>query len=159
MSYDSPQSRRGVAPDDTAAVATFLRALAARAERDPLFARQVAEALRDSGLQSPPVSTPARSRRRGDRQAGAESDAPRVATPAVAGPLPDPFLVLRAEGEEGLRRRLAELEVPALRQVVRVHRLDPARISARWTNRERLVTLIVQQARARADHGKAFSRV
>jgi hypothetical protein len=147
MPYDnSPPSRRGVAPDDTASVAAFLRALAARAERDPQLARQVAEALRDGGLRSPPASTPARTRQRADRPAGSV-------------PLPDPFLVLRAEGEEGLRGRLAELEVPALRQIVRIHRLDPARISARWTKRERLVTLIIQQARARADHGKAFSRV
>jgi hypothetical protein len=71
----------------------------------------------------------------------------------------DPFALLRDRGEAHLRTHLAALDLPALRQIIRVHRLDPARISARWTNRERLVALIVDQVRARADHGKAFSRV
>jgi hypothetical protein len=71
----------------------------------------------------------------------------------------DPFAVLRDEGENALRAHLEAFTTSDLQGIIRAHRLDPARISARWTNRARLVDLIVAQVRARADHGKAFSRV
>jgi hypothetical protein len=163
MPHDSVPNGRDDrdAPPDTTAVAAFLRVLATRVEGDSGFARQVQEALQASGLHAPPKTPGTRSRRRRDRPSGAASGTPAVSPPAraSAAPLPDPFQVLRVEGEAGLHAQLAGLEVSALRQIVRIHRLDPARISARWTNRERLVLLIVQQARARADHGKAFTRV
>jgi hypothetical protein len=146
---------------DGATVAAFLRALAERAERDPAFGRQVAETLRACGLMPSlaPATTP--TVRRGNRAPSPQPRPTRQRTEAAPGatPLPDPFLTLRAEGEDGLRRQLAPLDAPALRQIVRAHRLDPARLSARWTNRERLVDLIVTQTRARADHGKAFARL
>jgi hypothetical protein len=67
--------------------------------------------------------------------------------------------VLRVSGEVGLRATLDALELVTLRQIVRAHRLDPARISARWTVRERVIALIVDQVKARANHGKAFARI
>lgn len=141
------------------AVSRFLRALAAQAERDPAFARQLGEALVASGLLSGQTAAPearrtAPARRGGGRQAGTSA-----AVRGDAGPSSDPFAVLRAGGEAALRAYLATLEVAALRQLIRQHRLDPARISARWNNRERLGVLIVEQVRARADHGKAFATV
>jgi hypothetical protein len=60
---------------------------------------------------------------------------------------------------EGLRAALSALQLPALRVIVRERRLDPARISARWTARERVISLIVDQVKARANHGHAFERV
>jgi len=74
-------------------------------------------------------------------------------------PAPDPFAVMRAQGEMGLRATLDALDLPTLRQIVRAHRLDPARISARWANRDRVIALIVDQTRARLNHGRAFERV
>jgi len=71
----------------------------------------------------------------------------------------DLYGLLRAEGDETLRARLSTLTPTELHGVIRTHRLDPARISARWTSAARLIDLIVAQVRARADHGKAFSRV
>ncbi|HYM26651.1 MAG TPA: hypothetical protein VET66_00750 [Steroidobacteraceae bacterium] len=71
----------------------------------------------------------------------------------------DPFALLRSGGEDGLRRALGVADVATLHRIVRTHRLDPARVSARWTARERLVELIVTQVRARASHGQAFARV
>ena len=67
--------------------------------------------------------------------------------------------MLRKDGEDGLRAQLAQLDVAALRQIVRAHRLDPARISARWTATDRVIALIVEQVRARANHGRAFERL
>ncbi|MGH2504479.1 MAG: hypothetical protein ACRDID_18385, partial [Ktedonobacterales bacterium] len=84
------------------------------------------------------------------------------ATPAPApatAPTPDPFAVYRAQGVEGLRAMLDALDLPTLRAIVRERRLDPARISARWTARERVISLIIDQVKARANHGQAFRRV
>jgi hypothetical protein len=139
-------------PPTAAAIGAFLRALAQRAERDAAFAQGVAEALAESGLQAPAAArrAPARVARSGSAgatQAGAPADTL------------DPFAALRSGGEDGLRAALGAVEVPDLHRIVRTHRLDPARISARWTTRERLVELIITQVRARASHGQAFARV
>lgn len=137
-------------------VGAFLRSLAARAEADPTLARQIAAALRETGFLPDDESAsrravPAEKPRR--RKPGAH------AIDTMATGAPDPFVMLRERGESGLRSALETLDLATLRQMVRAHRLDPARISARWTARERVVALIVDQVRARADHGKAFSRV
>jgi hypothetical protein len=134
---DAPAARAASA--DPAAVAAFLRALAERAERDQAFGREVAALLAQSGLLS------------AGRTAGGGRREP-------AAPL-DPYRALRETGPDGLRARLEQLDAPALHRLIRAHRLDPARVSARWTRRERLVALIVEQLRGRADHGKAFARV
>lgn len=139
--------------DDAEAAARLLRELAERAERDPAFGIQLADAVRTSGLldsASPP--SPSASPRKKPAN-GAKRQA------ATTAAIPDPFQVLRKDGEDGLRDRLAQLDIAALRQIVRAHRLDPARISARWTATERVIALIVDQVRARANHGRAFERL
>ncbi|HKV82942.1 MAG TPA: hypothetical protein VJN88_00200 [Ktedonobacterales bacterium] len=149
MSSDS----RDATPEQRRAVATFLRRLADQAERDETLAATLHTLLAESGLLTSATGdgdAPARGKGRASRSA-------RTATPADVAV--DPFPLLRAGGESGLRARLDTLDLAALRQIVRAHRLDPARISARWTARERVVTLIVEQTRARVNHGKAFSRV
>ena len=137
--------------DDAEAAGKLLRELAERAERDPAFGQQIAEAVRASGLLS-------------GEQAAKKPPTTRKKTsakrpPATSGGLPDPFQVLRQHGEDGLRTRLAQLDLASLRQIVRAHRLDPARISARWIATDRVIALIVEQVRARANHGRAFERI
>lgn len=161
MSLDSRSGSgsgsRGAAPDGRG-LAAFLRDLAERAERDPTLAAHLREALHASGLLD---STPARPR------SGAPITPPNASTrrrrhstdAASHDQPPDPFVLLRERGEAGLRAALEGLDLAALRAIVRVHRLDPARISARWTARERVVELIVKQVRGRASLGKAFARV
>jgi len=127
-------------------VAAFLRQLAQRAEDDPDFAASLGELMRASGLL--PAGTP-------------PTDA---AAPTHGGHAPaiqplDPYVVLRVDGADGLRAALASLELADLRAIVRRHRFDPARLSARWTAKDRLIALIVDQTQARADHGKAFARL
>jgi hypothetical protein len=136
-----------------AAIGAFLRALAERAERDAAFAQGVAEALAQSGLLAP-----TRARRGATRPVARASEAAVPESAGHGGAL-DPFAALRGEGETGLRAALDALEIAALHQIVRTYRLDPARISARWTTRARLIELIVTQVRARANHGQAFARV
>jgi hypothetical protein len=157
---------------DLAAVGAFLRALAERAERDPAFGRQIAALLAESGLLTTgsvkhPAPQPPPPQGEGEPESPPRAKRASASPPRAGegpgerpvAPPPDPFALLREHGEVGLRERLDALDLAALRQIIRAHRLDPARITARWANRDRLVALIVDQVRARADHGKAFSRV
>ena len=138
--------------DDAEAAARLLRDLAERAERDPAFGIQLAEAVRSSGLLDTSSPQPSASARKKPVN-GTKRPA------ATASSLPDPFQVLRQHGESALRDQLARLDIVSLRQIVRAHRLDPARISARWTATDRVITLIVDQVRARANLGRAFERL
>ncbi|MGZ3600221.1 MAG: hypothetical protein ACXWQ5_11030 [Ktedonobacterales bacterium] len=148
-------------PDDARAVAAFLRSLARRVEGDPVFATHIAAVLRESGLLTalPTANLEAASRAgAGRRAAKAEAAFHDAAVPDAAAS-PDPYALLRAHGEAGLRTALEALDLSSLRAIVRSHRLDPARISARWTTRDRVIGLIITQVQARANLGKAFSRV
>jgi hypothetical protein len=142
---------------DRASVAAFLRGLAARVEADTAFGRHVAAALCESGLLAENAAEP--SPQLGDGRERRPAGAPSDADGTTAAALPDPFAVWKAGGEDGLRAALDELNLADLRRIVRTHRLDPARISARWAVRERLVELVISQVRARMDYGKAFSHV
>lgn len=145
-------TEQGAGADESRAVAAFLRGLAERVEQDAAFAAQIARLLRESGLLAIDAA--------GGAPARAAKAAAAVRKPAQERrETPNPFAVLRERGEAGLREVLASLEMPDLRQIVRAHRLDPARISARWTARDRVVALIVDQVRARASLGRAFERV
>ena len=162
MSRASRHSQpRSLRVDTTEAVSAFLHSLADRAQSDPAFAVHIHAALRESGLLSAVMEAPVPSAqpRRPARSTASQIAAPASSVPPTGAPALDPFTVLRQRGESGLRSALGDLDLAMLRQLVRVHRLDPARISARWSARDRVITLIVDQVRARADHGKAFSRV
>jgi hypothetical protein len=136
-----------------AAVAAFLRALADHVERDAAFGAHVRALVVASGLIGQPRTVGTRR-----KSTNARGGLARAAT--VEGPLAlDPFDLMRAEGEDQLRARLDEVDAAALHRIIRAHRLDPARLSVRWSDRERLIALIMDQVRARADHGKAFARV
>jgi hypothetical protein len=153
----SRSKRDGGGTVEAGAVGAFLRALAARAEANVALAEQIAAALRESGLL--PDDKAERTREtRTEKVRGRKSDTETAKnfSPEAA---PDPFVVLRERGEAGLRAALEGMELGTLRHIVRAHRLDPARISARWTTRERVVALIVEQVRVQANSGKAFSRV
>lgn len=135
-------------------VVSFLRALAERAERDQQFAATLADCLAESGLLdkrvdgAPGAQRPARSR----RAPGAGGGDGRAA------PL-DPFAYWRTQGEVATQAALDALDLVQLRAIVRAHRLDPARVSARWAARDRVVALIMEQVKARLNHGRAFERV
>lgn len=148
-------------PEDARAVAAFLRLLAKRVEGDPVFATHVATALRESGLLSamPTPNLEAPSRASANRRAARSQGALHGAATPDGPTLPDPFALLRTYGEASLRTALEALDLTSLRAIVRTHRLDPARISSRWTTRDRVIGLIITQVQARANLGKAFSRV
>jgi hypothetical protein len=162
MSHDRRDDQRNDAtPHTSAAVSAWLQSLATRAENDPAFAAQMLAALRESGLLGAlPAEESVASPRNTPTRRPRTRSAPRSAAAATSEtPPPDPFSVYRSQGEAGLRAMLDGLELVSLRAIVRERRLDPARISARWTTRERVITLIVDQVKARANHGHAFERV
>jgi hypothetical protein len=133
---------------DMKAVGSFLRGLASRVEHDPALAAQIQSALEESGLLE-------RREAAGERKGKKKAPAKSTAMPAP----PDPFRILREHGETELREALENVDIDSLHAIVRTYRLDPARISARWTRRERVTQLIVTQVIAQASYGRAFSRV
>jgi hypothetical protein len=143
------------------AVGTFLRNLADRAETNSDLAREIRTALAESGLlasSDQPRQEQAIKARHNKRDQAKEPGPPEGRD--VTSPIPlDPFRVLRDQGEKGLQDALEPLDLAELRALVRRHRLDPARISARWSQRERVIQLIVTQVRAYAGYGTAFSHV
>jgi hypothetical protein len=126
---------------ETWALVETLRAVASQVEADPALAARL--------MAGPAAKT---------ESGRTAQTVPRPAREVVAPPL-DPFAVLRQSGEQGLQEALASLDLASLKAIARAYRLDPARISARWTASERIIDLIVEQALARLNHGRAFERV
>lgn len=126
---------------ETRALVETLRAVASQVEADPALAARLIAGPAIKAEYEAPAQTP-----------------PRLAREVVAPPL-DPFTVLRQSGEQGLQEALASLDLASLKAIVQAYRIDPARISARWTAPERIIDLIVEQALARLNHGRAFERV
>ena len=138
---DTSEGTSATPTAETRALIETLRAVAAQIEADPALATRL--------MAGPAVKT----------ESGETAQAiPRPAREVVAPPL-DPFAVLRQSGEQGLREALVALDLASLKAIARAYRLDPARISARWTAPERIIELIVEQAQARLNHGRAFERV
>ena len=146
---------------EAARVAAFFRALSARAERDPRLAAALVACLEESGLltvsgaRRPDKKEKRATPRPRKRAASGAGDSGGEAQPEAL----DPFALWRAQGEEALRHALEGLDLRDLRAVVRTYRIDPARISSRWTAKERVITLIMEQVKARLNHGRAFERV
>jgi hypothetical protein len=137
----SKSESTGNATPETQALVETLRAVASQIETDPTLATRL-------------MAGPAMKAEPGDTA----QPTPRPAREVVAPPL-DPFAVLRQSGEQGLREALIALDIASLKAIVRAYRFDPARISARWTAPGRIIELIVEQAMARLNHGRAFERV
>jgi hypothetical protein len=138
---DPSEVANATPPAETRALVETLRTVASRIEADPALAtRLMSGAVSKAGSAEAPQATS------------------RPAREVVAPPL-DPFAMLKQSGERGLQEALVALDMASLKAIVRAYRLDPARISARWTAPERIIELIVEQAQARLNHGRAFERV
>ncbi|MFI5278600.1 MAG: hypothetical protein ACHQ1E_15100, partial [Ktedonobacterales bacterium] len=147
MSHDERSERDTAEGQPAGEAATtlsaWLRALAKRAESDAAFAAQMLDAARESGLSSALDSAAIQQPPQAAARPSTRSRKAAPAPPAGAAASLDPFAVYRTQGVEGLRAALDALDLPTLRAIVRERRLDPARISARWTARERVISLIV----------------
>ena len=94
---------------ETTGIAAFLRALAAQAERDPAFARQLGDALYESGLVPAEPSAPVLDHRSGKGRPSGKEGQTQTDQP------PDPFVVLRAGGEPAVHAALEGLDLATLR--------------------------------------------
>ena len=69
----------------------------------------------------------------------------------------DPF-ALYFHGEGHLRNALSDLDIEQLKDIVAGYGMDRARLALRWRTPERLIDLIVDTVRSRAQKGDAFRR-
>lgn len=153
-------------------LARWLRVLAAEVERDPALAARVTgidaaptAVSQDApplpvGAPPAPVSPaaeqdlpavpapssdtvvpPALKHRRRSSRYGPPTVAGR-ATELGAG-VPDPFAILAASGEAGLRQALSTLRAGTLRAIIRAHKLDPQTKLPPEATEKRMITLIV----------------
>ena len=68
----------------------------------------------------------------------------------------DPFADYIERGSEGLRERLATLDLEQLKDIVAEHGMDHDRLAMKWKDPERVIDRIVQRVSARATKGDAF---
>ena len=118
------------------------RVVADKAERDPEFAQQIAEAL---GV------TESHSRA---RQTSAREPKPRPKNRRPPAKL-DPVSVAQ-QGEDALRAQLSKLTLDELRDVVADHGMDPGKLVLKWKDPARVTDRIVEISLSRAQKGDAF---
>lgn len=70
--------------------------------------------------------------------------------------LPDVLTALEERGEDEFRFWLRTLDIPTLKAVIKVNGFDPAKVSTRWTDQDKFVGLVAEQAVARLKRGSAF---
>ncbi|WP_298191131.1 hypothetical protein [Novosphingobium sp.] len=119
------------------------RIVADQAERDPVFAQQIAQAL---GSKEQATGAPETA------HAQAKAERPKNRRPAA---VLDPIAVAR-EGEAVLRTRLAALTLEQLKDVVADYGMDPGKLVMKWKDATRVSDRIVELAIARAQKGDAF---
>ncbi len=101
-------------------------------------------------------------RRLGDALGGPTSrgrdEADRAVRPHRRPPgILDPFAIYLA-GEDSLRRRLSELDVELLKDIIAANGMDSSKLAMKWKTSERLVELIVDTVKSRSRKGDAFRR-
>ena len=84
-----------------------------------------------------------------------EADLPKRPHRRAPGVL-DPFAVFSETGEDGLRRRLGELSLDQLRDLVAEHGMDSDRLAMRWKDPARVIDRIVERVATRRAKGSAF---
>lgn len=116
------------------------RVIADYADRDPMFASQIVEALGLKEKSPRPMPT------RGN------TDRPKNRRPAA---VLDPIQLVR-DGEAKLRAALSGLTLEQLRDVVADYGMDPGKLVMKWKDAGRIADRIVELSLARAQKGDAF---
>ena len=70
--------------------------------------------------------------------------------------LPDVFIALQDKGDEEFRFWLRSFDLQTLKAIVRINGFDPGKASRRWTETDKFVCLIAEQAAARLRRGASF---
>lgn len=124
-------------PELASALTRAFTAVAAEASRTPRFANALIAAFRESVDQPGANVKPKRANRR------------------PPGPF-DPFEVFAEDKVAGLRRRLQDLELEQLRDIIAEHRMDNDRLAMKWKDVDRVIDRIIDRVAARAEKGSAF---
>ncbi|AZG47179.1 hypothetical protein [Gordonia insulae] len=121
-------------PELAAVLARLVVAVANEANRTGRFATALQTAL---SVEDEQIARPRRARR---RQQG----------------VIDPFTVFSELGEAGLRKRLGELDLEQLRDIVAQHGMDHDRLAMKWKDPERVIARITDKVASRSSKGSAF---
>ncbi|MCW5553331.1 MAG: hypothetical protein KIS67_14370 [Verrucomicrobiae bacterium] len=70
--------------------------------------------------------------------------------------IPDVFQTLEKVGETEFRFWLRGLDTQTLKLIIKANGFDPAKTSARWSDNDKFVELVAEQAVARMQRGSAF---
>lgn len=117
----------------------LMNAIESEADRNPEFAAALAQALGiGESKEAPAARSSSRKTRRRDKGAF------------------NPMDVLRDEGENGLRGRLASLDIEQLKDIVAENGMDQRKLAMKWKTADRLIDLIVTTAQSRAVRGDVF---
>jgi hypothetical protein len=116
----------------------LMSAIESEAERNPEFATALGQALGIGASKEASSRLSARKTRR--RNKGAF----------------DPMDILRDEGENGLRGRLASLDIEQLKDIVAENGMDQRKLAMKWKTADRLIDLIVTTAQSRVVRGDVF---
>lgn len=135
-------------PAAAAALIKLVQVVADEAARTPRFAKAVAGAIAAAAEPASPQSAPM------PAKSAAKKPAARRGKRSP-GPF-DPFAVYQADGEEGLRARLAPLELEQLKDIVAEHNMDYDRLAMRWRTASKLHDRIVERVKAAWTKGDAF---
>lgn len=85
-----------------------------------------------------------------------ETPVVRKRRPAFDSSIPDVLSVLEQKGDQEFRFWLRSLHLATLKAIVKSNGFDVARVSQRWTDPDKFVALIAEQAGARLRRGSGF---
>jgi hypothetical protein len=114
---------------------SLVRLLEEEADRNPSFARRL-ESVLGHRLSSKPKKERAR--------------------PVAPKEVPDVLSALQQRGESEFRFWLRDFDLQTLKAIVKVNGFDVARLSQRWTDPDKFIVLIAEQAAARLRRGSGF---
>lgn len=80
----------------------------------------------------------------------------KTGTKKSATAAPDVSAAFQEKGEEEFRFWLRTLDLLTLKAIVKINGFDPAKVSQRWRDSDKFVSLITEQTSARLRRGSAF---
>lgn len=70
--------------------------------------------------------------------------------------IPDVLQIFQEKGETEFRFLLRDFDLATLKAIVKVNGFDPGKISQRWSEPDKFITLITDQTEARLRRGSSF---
>lgn len=128
--------------DTSSKLQSLMQAIVEEASRNEAFGRRLEEILNGNETVSPKSERPKKDK--GTRAANRRD-------PAVLDPI-----AMCEEDEKALESRLNELTDKELKDIIADYGMDPSKLAMKWKDRTRVINLILETARRRANKGDAF---